>query len=328
MIDKTMTMCYDTNTMEKEAYYNLKAVLKQTGLKADTLRAWERRYGLPSPRRSEGGHRLYSRREIETIKWLIARQEEGLSISRAVDLWEQIRTAGRDPLIESPPDTTAAAPVLVMGETVAELRQEWTAACLAYDERLAEQVLAQAFALYSPETVALEVLQKAASHLGDAWARGEITVQQEHFCSGLAVRRLQALIMGTPPPSRPGRILIACPPHEEHVISLLVLTFLLRRRGRGVIYLGANVPLERLETVVQAARPRLVILAAQLPHTAATLQEMASTLQRAGVRVAYGGLAFNLAPNLRQHVDGHFLGETVDQALPAIDALLEGPAVQ
>ncbi|HSJ54704.1 MAG TPA: MerR family transcriptional regulator, partial [Anaerolineae bacterium] len=167
--------------MEKEPFYNLKAVLRQTGLKADTLRAWERRYGLPNPRRSEGRHRLYSRRDIETIKWLIARQEEGLSISRAVDLWEQLLAQGRDPLGNPAPEAAATAPVLVAGETVAELRQEWTSACLDYDERRAEQVLAQAFALYSPETVALELLLKAASHIGEGWAQGEVTVQQEHF---------------------------------------------------------------------------------------------------------------------------------------------------
>jgi methanogenic corrinoid protein MtbC1 len=314
--------------MDTEPFYNLKAVLRQTGLKADTLRAWERRYGLPNPKRSEGGHRLYSRREIETIKWLIARQEEGLSISRAVDLWEQILSAGGDPVGHSRPESTAAAPVLVVGETVAVLREAWTSACLDYDEQRAEQVLTQAFALYPPETVALELLQRAMSQVGESWSRGAVTVQQEHFCSGLAVRRLQALIMGAPPPSRRGRIVIACPPREEHVISLLVLTFLLRRRGREVIYLGANVPLERLESLVRAARPQLVILAAQLHDTAASLQDMASSLERAGVRVAFGGLIFNLAPDLRQQISGHFLGETVDQALPAIDALLESPAVQ
>ena len=67
--------------------FNLKVVLKETGLGADTLRAWERRYGLPAPNRSAGGHRLYSQRDIETIKWLMKRQAEGLSISRAVDMW-------------------------------------------------------------------------------------------------------------------------------------------------------------------------------------------------------------------------------------------------
>ena len=66
--------------------FNLKVVLKETGLAADTLRAWERRYGLPAPNRTAGGHRLYSQRDIETIKWLMKRQEEGLSISRAVEI--------------------------------------------------------------------------------------------------------------------------------------------------------------------------------------------------------------------------------------------------
>jgi DNA-binding transcriptional MerR regulator len=78
--------------------YNLKVVLKETGLKADTLRAWERRYGLPEPKRSSGGHRLFSQRDIETLKWLMARQEEGLSISRAVDLWRSMEEQDQDPL--------------------------------------------------------------------------------------------------------------------------------------------------------------------------------------------------------------------------------------
>ena len=70
--------------------YNLKVVIQETGIAADTLRAWERRYNLPTPKRSPGGHRLYSKRDIEIVKWLIARQNEGLSISRAVDLWNEL----------------------------------------------------------------------------------------------------------------------------------------------------------------------------------------------------------------------------------------------
>ena len=81
--------------------YNLKVVLKETGLAADTLRAWERRYGLPMPQRTAGGHRLYSQRDIETIKWLMKRQEEGLSISRAVDLWNEQLSSGTDPLADA-----------------------------------------------------------------------------------------------------------------------------------------------------------------------------------------------------------------------------------
>lgn len=83
----------------KSALYNLQAVLKETNLKPDVLRAWERRYGLPKPERTAGGHRLYSEYDIATIKWLRARQEEGLSISRAVELWKEISDSGHDPLI-------------------------------------------------------------------------------------------------------------------------------------------------------------------------------------------------------------------------------------
>ena len=73
--------------------FNLKAVVQDTGLKPDTLRAWERRYGLPTPERSQGKHRLYSQRDIDILKWLNARQEEGLTISRAVDLWRKLEAA-------------------------------------------------------------------------------------------------------------------------------------------------------------------------------------------------------------------------------------------
>lgn len=80
--------------------YNLKAVIHETGVKPDTLRAWERRYGLPNPERTTGGHRLYSQRDIDTVHWLVARQEEGLSISHAVNLWHALEAEGKDPLAE------------------------------------------------------------------------------------------------------------------------------------------------------------------------------------------------------------------------------------
>ena len=82
----------------KTPTYNLSAVLQETGLKADLLRAWERRYDLPKPCRTQGGHRLYSAYDIEVIKWLVARQTEGLSISRAADHWRSLTESGLDHL--------------------------------------------------------------------------------------------------------------------------------------------------------------------------------------------------------------------------------------
>jgi len=75
--DKSMRDANQTPT------FNLKVVVRETGLKPDTLRAWERRYGMPQPHRTPGGHRLYSQYDIDTLKWMVDRQNEGLSISRA-----------------------------------------------------------------------------------------------------------------------------------------------------------------------------------------------------------------------------------------------------
>ena len=308
--------------------FNLKAVVRQTGLKPDTLRAWERRYGLPIPERSSGGHRLYSYRDIETIKWLMARQKEGLSISRAVELWQQIGAEGRYTLPVATPIATPATPALVShpaGETIDQLRQQWIGACLAYDEQQAERLLNQAFALYLPETVAIELLQRAAAQIGEGWYKGTVTVQQEHFCSSLIVRRLEAMVMGAPPPTRPGRILAACPPEEQHVIGLLLLTFLLRRRGWEVVHLGANVPIEQLETTVAVIQPQLVIMSAQLLHTAAALKGAAEALQQARVPLAYGGFVFNLLPTLRERISGHFLGEHLEAVPQTVESLMAAP---
>src|SRR5512135_3194178 len=224
--------------------YNLKAVLQETGLGADTLRAWERRYGLPKPQRTAGGHRLYSQWDIYVIKWLLARQKEGLLISRAVERWNELAASGEDPLAEVRLPFAA-----VPSGTLTNLdsgREEWLASCFAFDEAGAERLLSQAFALYPPETVVTDIVLRGMQEVGDRWQQGQATVQQEHFASGLAMRRLDALIAAAPPPVQSGTIVLACPPAELHSLPLLYLNAILRRRARKVVFLGAGVPKEHL----------------------------------------------------------------------------------
>ena len=88
------------DTQKPPLYYNLGAITRETGLHPDTLRAWERRYNLPQPTRSEGGQRLYSQRDLEIVRWLIKQQETGLRISQAAELFHTQTEAGIDPLEE------------------------------------------------------------------------------------------------------------------------------------------------------------------------------------------------------------------------------------
>jgi DNA-binding transcriptional MerR regulator len=310
-------------TFSRTPSYNLKVVVRETGINPDTLRAWERRYGLPSPQRTAGGHRLYSQRDLETIRWLMARQAEGMSISSAVKLWREMEKAGQDPLQSvAQPAVTTKAPGQISGSTLVDIRQAWVQACLNFDEGAAEQQLTRAFSLYAPELVCQEIIQKGLADIGGLWYANRATVQQEHFASALALRRLNALLASAPTPIRTQQMLVGCPPEEEHTFAPLLLALLLRYRGWGVIYLGANVPLPRFETALQATKPQLVILTAQTLHTAAKLSEVAHFLQAKQFPLAYGGEVFNRLPVLRGYLPGYFIGEVLVEAPKRVEEVL------
>lgn len=310
--------------LNNEPTYNLKAVVKETGIKPDTLRAWERRYGLPQPERTKGGHRIFTQRDIETLKWLTARQDEGLSISRAVALWRKIEAENQDPLLSMSYDTSSTpGPVVVLsGKAIEEARQLWLEACMGFDEARAEQILNQAFAHFSPETVILELMTKGLSEIGEGWYRGEITVQQEHFASALALRRIDTLIAALPAPTKKGTIMVGCAPEDEHTFSPLVITYLLRRRGRQALFMGANVPFIRFSELLDRTQPVLVIMTAQDLHSTAQLLPFADLLARRGIPFALGGLVFNNRPNLHNRVPGHLLGENLADTPEAVERLL------
>ena len=307
--------------------YNLKVVLNETGLAADTLRAWERRYGLPMPQRTAGGHRLYSQRDIETIKWLMKRQEEGLSISRAVDLWNEQLASGTDPLADVAQTSivpASAAPIHYRPETTIDsLREDWIRACMKFSETSAEQTLNQAFSMFPVEAVCLEVLQKGMSEIGTRWYNNQVSVQQEHFASALAMRRLDALLGASPSPTRNQTVLVGCPAEEWHTFTPLLLSLLLRRRGLHVIYLGANVPVEQFANTVQNVRADLVILVAQQLITAATLQDTAQVLTGKKIRVAFGGRIFSIHPELPHNIAGHYLGNDLPMAVEQVELILD-----
>jgi DNA-binding transcriptional MerR regulator len=144
-------------------------------LKPPTIRAWERRYGLPDPQRIDGGYRQHSQRDIDTLKWLIARQDEGMSISHAIDLWRSLVEKGQDPLGANmlAVDETRRLRQPVQGERLEELRGFWIDACKAFDHGQAEAVLTQAFSLFPPESVCIELLQKGLAIVGDGCMRAK-----------------------------------------------------------------------------------------------------------------------------------------------------------
>ncbi len=296
--------------------------MQEVGLSAATLRAWELRYGVPKPQRTAGGHRLYSRQDIIMLKWLVDRQKEGLSISHAVEMWKSEKLQDR----YLQPQIQLSAPDLSLGEAmIDQLRDQWTTACLTFDDESANRVLDQAFAIAAPETVCIEVLQKGLAHIGEGWYAGAISVQQEHFASAIATRRIDSLLTAVPAPTQTGRILVACPPGEVHDFILLLVTYLLRRRGWDVVYLGANVPLQDLDTAIESTKPALVLSAAQTLTSAASLRTMSEFLSVRRIPLAFGGGIYQLIPSVIQCISGYYLGSEMLKLPSIIEALVQTP---
>jgi hypothetical protein len=167
--------------------------------------------------------------------------------------------------------------------------------------------------------VCLQIILGGLREVGDGWYAGQITVEQEHFASEIARRQLEALISAAPSPTRSETLLVGAAPGEQHDLVLLMITLLLRRRGWDVVYLGANVPLESYETILDPARFDLALLSAQQLFTAGNLREVATLAQRIGLPMAYGGRIFRKIPELQDQIPGVYLGDQLD-AIPGVVA--------
>ncbi|MEU8221028.1 B12-binding domain-containing protein [Kribbella sp. NPDC048915] len=226
------------------------ALSKRAGVSEHVLRAWETRYGLLSPTRSQGGFRLYSDADVRRVQRMQSYLSEGLSAAEAA------RAVLAEPQTAPPaPDPLVARLAEAGGPT--NLR----AALDALDERAAHAVLDQLFGALSVEAVIRDVLMPYLHELGDRWESGEVSVGQEHFASNLIRSRLAALATGWGAGRGP-RALLACPPGELHDIALMSFGLVLRRSGWRVVYLGADSPMADVERTAATVDPGLVVLSA------------------------------------------------------------------
>jgi methanogenic corrinoid protein MtbC1 len=296
--------------------FNTKAVARETGVPADTFRAWERRYGMPRPQRTPGGHRLYSERDIAIIRWLRDRTNEGVNISHAVLL-----------LTNTLDSSAAGVPAgNDSARAIGQLIDEIVHALMNFDSTQADHTLSEAFSIYPFEQVLLELVQPAMVDIGERWHRGEINVAAEHFATQFVRRKLASLLSIFENTARRATVVVGCAPGELHDLGALLSALFLVRRGWHVIYLGPQVPLFDLLETVQAVKPTLVCLSASTMETALELIPVARGLTEAypQVHFGYGGRVFNLNSELRHSMPGIFLGHDARELVETAGPLLAG----
>jgi MerR family transcriptional regulator, light-induced transcriptional regulator len=259
--------------MARDGRLRIGELSRRSGVSPELLRAWERRYGLLRPQRSEGGLRLYSSWDLERVRAMQWHMTQGLAAREAAALAGQV--------------TASAAPrrAGVAAFDPDQARADLGGALEAFDEPRAQGIVDELLSVATVDALLSDVVMPYLSDLGDRWERGELSVAQEHFASNVLRGRLLGLARGWGRGAGP-RALLACPEGERHDLGLIAFGLALRERGWRIDYLGPDTPVESIEEAARRRDPSVVVLSAVRPEP---LEQIAALTTRYRVAIAGAG---------------------------------------
>jgi len=268
--------------------YSIKAVAQATGLTVETLRAWERRYGIVVPGRDAGGRRVYRAEDVLRLRRLREGTERGHPIGRLAGLSDDALASVLD---ESSDRSTRAASNAFVARILDAAQRFRTAEC--------EQALTLAIAMLSPQQLVSEVLQPLLREVGERWHRGELAISQERLVSTVVRRHVGLMLDTYDRGARRAAILFATLPGERHELGLLMSAMVCASRGFKVLYLGPDLPAGEIARFARESGAAIValsvVLGGRLPELPAQLRELASGLPE-GLDIWVGGGAARTLP--------------------------------
>ncbi len=293
LIDGASAMIVDDRSGTGRKRHPIQVVVRRTGLTADVLRAWERRYGVVEPGRSEGGRRLYSDEDVERLRLLRRASRGGRRISHVAalsmdELAALVKEDDRED-VKGGPDQSA--------ETVTSA-EEHLNACLAAVERMdgreLEAAVNRALVVLGAPVMIDQVAAPLLEQVGELWGLGETSPANEHLVSAVLQQVIgRAMRSGEPVGSAPG-LVVSTPAGETHEFGALFAAATASSEGWRVTYLGPNLPADDIATAVRTtgadALALSIVVAAEEPDVAQELRELRLKLPPT-VPILLGGAA-------------------------------------
>lgn len=256
-----------SDAIDQNALYPIREVARLTGVNPITLRAWERRYNLIEPVRTESGHRLYTQEHIDFLHETLRLMEEGIPISRIKAV-----------ISESPPRQLAATDVLAHAGDKSLLIESICLAAAQLQVQGLERLLDRLFADYSLNALRMllaEVEQKLQQQDNSA-----VPLAFWHSC---VTRRLQVRLHSLYSQAvRPGKSIVVCKaPQTLDYLAKLVALFCLEQ-GYQTIELSDAVTVDQVFAVAKPLSIQAVLLVDH--NVTATAQWTASFAKYASMR--------------------------------------------
>jgi len=260
------------------SFYSIGTVERDTGIKRDTLRVWERRYGFPRPVRNDKGERIYPEEQLRQLQRIRRLLDQGCRAGKLLPPDEaKLNELESDLLVIVP----ASSDVDSILRAVAEADAGQVKACFKL--------------LYKKQGLVDFITQTAVPLLhvvGERWASGQLHVFEEHFLSQQLIQFVNSEIALLPTAVDKPEVLLATLPGEEHTLGLLMVSAILSAHNIPVVNLGAEVPMDQIQRAVDKFKVNKVGItfsgAYQYNHIRDDVQEMRD-LMPDGVDIWVGG---------------------------------------
>ena len=240
----------------KLSLYRIRTVSELTGVSSATLRAWERRYGVPAPSRTASAYRLYSEEDVA----LITRMRDLVKMGTAPA--EAARALLGEPVI-AVGDAGGPGWIVEKDPYVAAM-ERIIDAVKRFDPDGLEEEVSKTLTLGPAVTIYERTIGPALIQIGNLWHAGDVTVAQEHLASNVLGATLVHLLRLAQPSDAMRRIVLACFADEDHVLGLYGAGLRFASWGYRTLMLGASTPPAAVARVVDALAPDVVGLSATM----------------------------------------------------------------
>ncbi len=272
----------------------IRVVARRTGLTTSVLRAWERRYGVVTPGRSEGGQRLYSDAHVHRLTMLAQAIAAGRSISQVAVLTDD----GLSDLLEDDARVRPPAPPTAQGPSRSVAADTVLADSIASVEQLdasrLESQLMKAAVLLNPATLIDDVVLPLLERIGLLWEHGVVGPATEHVASVTVRKFLDWLLRATDVEDGAPGLVCATPSGHRHEFGALIAAVSGAYAGWRTTFLGADLPPEEIAAAAGRVGASVVAVSAVFPIDDPTLPNQISrlvTLAAPGTRILVGGPA-------------------------------------
>jgi DNA-binding transcriptional MerR regulator len=227
-------------------FYQISDLERLTGIKAHTIRIWEKRYNLIEPHRTATNIRYYDDDQAKKLLNVSTLLSEGFKISKISELSENEIHSHIQSLQKNQGDDSMCSAFI----------HDLIAAMLVFDEIAFEKSFSSAVTRFGMYHAMIKVFYPFLHKTGLMWRSSDAMPVQEHFANNIIRRKLISAIDGLPAFTKKAKkFLLFLPADEWHETALLLSDYIIRSKGYKTIYLGQNVPLQNLGEVIDSTKP-------------------------------------------------------------------------